>query len=85
MKWHQNALRYSFISYRVAAVQDVPKVALEAGHSPAMIFQHYRELVRPADAKAWFSIAPGKDGKIIFFESPKPAAKAEVAPEAKSG
>ena len=82
VRWHQNALRHSFISYRVAAVQDVPKVALEAGNSPAIIFQHYRELVRPVDAKAWFSIAPGKDGKIIFFEASKPAAKAEVVPEA---
>ncbi|MEI7728653.1 MAG: site-specific integrase [Verrucomicrobiota bacterium] len=81
VKWKQNALRHSFISYRVAEVQDVPKVALEAGNSPAIIFQHYRELVRPAEAKAWFSIAPGQDGKIIFFEPPKKGAKAEPVAE----
>jgi hypothetical protein len=23
-----------------------------------MIFKHYRELVRPAEAKAWFGIVP---------------------------
>lgn len=56
--WRHNALRHSFISYRVAEVQDVPKVALEAGNSPQMIFKHYRELVRPAEAKAWFVITP---------------------------
>jgi integrase len=53
-----NALRHSFISYRVAQIQDVPQVALEAGNSPAMIFGHYRELVTADDAKKWFSIQP---------------------------
>jgi integrase len=55
-KWKHNALRHSFISYRVAATQNVAQVALEAGNSPQMIFKHYRELVRPADAVRWFSI-----------------------------
>jgi len=55
-----NALRHSFISYRVAQAQDVPKVALEAGNSPKMIFQHYRELVTGDDAKEWFAIMPPK-------------------------
>ncbi len=58
MKWKKNALRHSFISYRVAETQDVPQVALEAGNSPQIIFQHYRELVRPKEAKAWFAIDP---------------------------
>jgi integrase len=53
-----NALRHSFISYRVAALQNVAQVALEAGNSPGMIFAHYRELVTPDDAKKWFSIVP---------------------------
>ncbi|MGE3309082.1 MAG: tyrosine recombinase XerC [Limisphaerales bacterium] len=56
--WRDNALRHSFISYRVAEIQDVARVALEAGNSPAMIFGNYREVVRPADAKRWFAIAP---------------------------
>lgn len=56
----QNGLRHSFISYRVAATQNVAQVALEAGNSPQMIFAHYRELVTPADAKAWFAIVPKK-------------------------
>ena len=56
--WKKNALRHSYISYRVAEVQDVPKVALEAGNSGQMIFQHYRELVQAKDAKEWFSIKP---------------------------
>jgi integrase len=56
--WKHNALRHSFISYRVAETQNVAQVALEAGNSPQMIFKHYRELVRPAEAKAWFAIVP---------------------------
>lgn len=56
--WKHNALRHSFISYRVADIQNVAQVALEAGNSPQMIFKHYRELVRPAEAKAWFAIKP---------------------------
>jgi integrase len=56
--WKHNALRHSFISYRLAAIQNVDKVALEAGNSPAMIFRHYRELVTPAQAAAWFSVIP---------------------------
>jgi len=54
------SLRHSFISYRVAETQDVAKVSLEAGNSPQMIFQHYRELVRPEAAKVWFAIVPNK-------------------------
>ncbi len=56
--WKRNALRHSYISYRVAETQDVAKVSLEAGNSPQMIFQHYRELVRPEAAKAWFGLMP---------------------------
>jgi integrase len=70
--WKHNALRHSFISYRVAQTQNVAQVALEAGNSPQMIFQHYRELVRPKDAKAWFALAPKarrpSRGKIIRLD-----------------
>jgi integrase len=52
--WKKNALRHSFITYRVADIQNAHQVALEAGNSPQMIFKHYREVVRPAEAKKWF-------------------------------
>ena len=61
VEWKQNALRHSFISYRVAETSEVDRVALESGNSPAMIFTHYRELVTPEDAIQWFAIAPAKD------------------------
>lgn len=57
-KWKANALRHSFISYRLAYTQDTNRVALEAGNSPRMIFQHYRELCTPAEAQTWFELKP---------------------------
>lgn len=54
----RNGLRHSFISYRLALVQDAAKVALEAGTSPQMIFSNYRELVTPEEAREWFAVWP---------------------------
>ena len=65
LPWKHNALRHSFISYRVADIQNVAQVALEAGNSPGMIFGHYRELVTVDDAKTWFAIAPKQPANIV--------------------
>jgi integrase len=64
LRWKRNGLRHSFISYRVAEVQSADKVALEAGNSPPMIFKHYRELVRPEDARTWFSLVPEQAANV---------------------
>jgi integrase len=56
--WAKNGLRHSFISYRLAILHDTARVALEAGNSPEVIFGHYRELVTPEAAKAWFEVVP---------------------------
>lgn len=56
--WRQNALRHSFISYRVAETGDVARTSLEAGNSPKMVFRHYREIVDEETAKAWFAVTP---------------------------
>jgi len=61
--WKHNALRHSFISYRVAETGDVNRTALEAGNTAPMIFSHYRELVTPQEAKAWFAVKPIKISK----------------------
>ena len=58
IRWPRNVLRHSFISYRVAQIQDVNRVALEAGNSPKIIFRHYRELVTEEAAAEWFAITP---------------------------
>ena len=56
--WKRNALRHSYISYRLAQMPDTARVALECGNSPDVIFKHYRELVTPDQAKEWFSLMP---------------------------
>jgi hypothetical protein len=63
--WKHNALRHSFCSYRLAGIQNAAQVALEAGNSPAMVFRHYRELVRPEAAKTWFAITPETPANVI--------------------
>jgi integrase len=62
-----NGLRHSFISYRLAKTKDTAKVALEAGNSPNMIFRHYRELVTPAAATAWFKVLPSRASNVVEF------------------
>jgi integrase len=56
--WAKNGLRHSYISYRLAILHDTARVALESGNSPEIIFAHYRELVMPEAAQAWFSVRP---------------------------
>ncbi len=67
LTWKRNALRHSFISYRLAEIQSAAQVAMEAGNSETMIFKNYRDVVRPETAREWFAIEPltAEDGKII--------------------
>jgi integrase len=67
--WKPNALRHSFISYRLADIQDVAQVALEAGNSPETIFAHYRELVKPEAAKTWFTIGPETPANVVTLKA----------------
>lgn len=53
-----NAFRHSFISYRCAFIGSVDRTAQEAGNSPKIVFQHYRELVSEKEGRNWFSISP---------------------------
>jgi len=65
-KWPANAMRHSYASYRLAECADAARVSLEMGNSPQMIFAHYRELVKPKDAKRYWQIKPSADaGKKI--------------------
>jgi integrase len=65
LTWKPNVLRHSFISYRLAEIQDVNRMALEAGNSPQMIFRHYRELATPEQARTWFAIAPQAAPNVV--------------------
>jgi integrase len=68
-----NGLRHSFCTYRLADVQDAPRVALEAGNSPTMLFRHYRALATAAEGREWFSIVPeGMEGVLRTLQTGRP-------------
>lgn len=53
-----NGLRHSFCSYRLAVTKSAAQVSLEAGNSPKMLFENYRELVTEKAAQEYFGILP---------------------------
>lgn len=63
--WKANALRHSYASYRFAEIGDAGRVAGELGNSAAVVHRHYRELVKPADAKRWFSVTPEVSANLL--------------------
>ena len=74
--WKVNALRHSFISYRMALVKDEHEVAIEAGNSPAMIYANYRKVLPDGQATQWFGIMPPakvKKKKIVQIPKQKVA------------
>ena len=56
--WSHNVTRHSFCSYHLAAFQNAGQTALQAGHSEAMLFHHYREVVSPEAAAEFWAIVP---------------------------
>lgn len=69
-KWPSNALRHSAISYRLATDPNAALIALESGHTQAVLHRHYKTLVTPKEGKRWFSILPRKGkGNILKFSS----------------
>jgi integrase len=65
LRMPRNALRHSFVSYRLAATQNPNQTALEAGHDVRILFRHYRELVSKSDAEKWFAIEPDAATNVI--------------------
>jgi integrase len=66
-QWPPNALRHGFASYHLAKFSDAAALALELGHTNSLlVFQHYRQLVRPKDAERYWKIAPAVAGKKVI-------------------
>lgn len=63
--WKKNCLRHSFGSFWLAANQNVDACALQMGNSPEMIFEHYRELVRPREAEAFWALRPSAVSNVV--------------------
>jgi integrase len=73
--WPHNALRHSFASYDLAKTKDAAALALEMGHtSNALIFQHYREVVAPVAAEAYWQLTPSR---VLAKTAPLPAKEAK--------
>lgn len=69
-EWPSNALRHGFASYHLAHFRNAAELALEMGHTnQQMIFDHYRQLVRPADARKYWKLSPSgaASEKIVNF------------------
>ena len=49
-------------------LKNAAEVALEAGNSPRMIFELYRELATEAEANAWFAVRRDKPS-VEFLEA----------------
>lgn len=57
-EWPQDIMRHTGISMHLAEHEHEGKTATWAGNSPDMIQRHYKGLVKRADAKKFWSIAP---------------------------
>jgi integrase len=70
-RWPANGLRHSFASYRLAAINDAPRVAAELGHtSPTMLYNTYRAVVRPEEAERYWKIEPvSETANVVAFGS----------------
>ena len=67
-RWPDNALRHSFASYHLAHFKDAKALALEMGHADsAMLFNHYRALVKSEAATRYWSIRPEVTKAVIQF------------------
>lgn len=72
--WTPDVMRHSFGTYHLLAHGDANATALQLGHAgaPGVLFDHYRALAKPKDARAFWKIKP-KVSKVIPFPQPATA------------
>lgn len=80
VRWKNNALRHSFISYRLALVQDAAKVAIEAGSSSSVVLRHHKAQVTPAAAVSWFAVKPKSPTNVLPFDSGANSTNSDTSP-----
>jgi site-specific recombinase XerC len=68
----RNALRHSFVTYRLASTGDEKRTALESGDLVETLHEHYKGLVNEKTAAEWWSILPtdAKGGNIVTMSVP---------------
>jgi len=64
--WPDDVLRHTAISHHLALHQHEGKTATWAGNSPDVLQKHYRALVKPAEAAAYWSLLPSNvTGQVV--------------------
>lgn len=66
--WPQDVMRHTAISMHLAAHQHEGQTATWAGNSPDIIQKHYKGLVRPAEAAAFWQLSAGEAGNIVKLD-----------------
>lgn len=80
VKWKRNALRHSFVSYRVADICNIPQVAMESGHTVRELQTDYLEVVDKEAATQWFSITPTSPKNVVALSGADMQTKVDAAP-----
>jgi integrase len=67
VKWSPDVMRHTFATMHFAANNDAPRTAAQLGHSgnPGVLFNHYRRLIRPDVAEAFWKLMPPTPGGVI--------------------
>jgi integrase len=72
--WEENLLRHSFGTYRLAVTKNAATVAEEMGNSAGVVRTHYTNVAGPAEAAAYWRVAPSRQSKSVlvpFVAKPK--------------
>ena len=72
--WEENLLRHSFGTYRLAVTKNAATVAEEMGNSAGVVRTHYTNVAGPAEATAYWRVAPSRQSKSVlapFVAKPK--------------
>ena len=67
--WAHDVMRHTYGTMHLAHHNDIQKTALQMGHTrPDMLFNHYRNLVKPAEAAAFWGVEPEQGEGVIEFK-----------------
>lgn len=67
-----DALRHSFVSYRLGITRDLQQVSDETGTDARTLVKHYRRPLTAAEARRWFKVSPDSRktvGKILSMKA----------------
>jgi integrase len=62
-----NGLRHSFCTFHLAKHGNENATALQAGHSPQMLFNHYRGLAQKKEGELWFDVSPEHVANVVLL------------------